>query len=72
MELSLTKEQLEWQLKARSFAQEEIRPISLARDRILDALGPFDWDVVKKGSRLGFRTAALGKEWGGHGIDFVA
>ena len=31
----------------------------------------WDWDIIKKGSKLGFRTAAVPKEWGGHGIDFV-
>ena len=72
MDVTLTPQQVEWQMKARKFAQEEVRPISLARDGVIDALGAFDWDVVKKGSRLGFRTAALSKEWGGHGIDFVS
>ena len=31
----------------------------------------FDWDIIRKGSTLGFRTAVVPKEWGGHGIDFV-
>ena len=34
MEFSLHQEAREWQAKARTFAQEEIRPISLTRDRI--------------------------------------
>jgi alkylation response protein AidB-like acyl-CoA dehydrogenase len=57
--------------KARKFAHEEIRPISLARDRIADAPATFDWDIIRKGSRLGLRTAVVAKQWGGHGIDFV-
>jgi alkylation response protein AidB-like acyl-CoA dehydrogenase len=61
----------EAQLKARKFAQEELEPVSLARDRIPDALGPFEWDIIRKGSQLGFRTAVVPKEWGGHGLDFV-
>src|SRR5439155_1533854 len=31
----------------------------------------FDWEIIKKGSKLGFRTMAVPKEWGGHGTDFV-
>jgi alkylation response protein AidB-like acyl-CoA dehydrogenase len=68
---SLTEEQRAWQIKARKFAQEEIRPISLARDHIDSPGGTWDWDIIQKGSRLGFRTAVVPKEWGGHGIDFV-
>ncbi len=71
MDFSLNDEQHAWQLKARRFAQEEIRPISLERDRITDPRQTFDWEIIRKGSRLGFRTAAVPKEWGGHGIDFV-
>jgi acyl-CoA dehydrogenase len=68
---SLTEEQRAWQMKARKFAQEQIRPISLARDHIDNPGETWDWDIIRKGSRLGFRTAVVPKEWGGHGIDFV-
>ena len=71
MDFSLNEEQRAWQMKARKFAQEEIRPISLERDRIADPRETFDWEIIRKGSKLGFRTAAVPKEWGGHGIDFV-
>jgi acyl-CoA dehydrogenase len=71
MDFSLNEEQRGWQMEARRFADEEIRPISLQRDRIADPRATIDWDVIRKGSRLGFRTAAVPREWGGHGIDFV-
>jgi len=71
MDFSLTEEQCAWQLKARKFAQEEIAPIALERDRIADPRETFDWEIIRKGSRLGFRTAAVSKEWGGHGTDIV-
>jgi acyl-CoA dehydrogenase len=71
MDLSLNEEQRAWQMKARKFAQDEIRPISLQRDQISDPRARFDWEIIRKGSKLGFRTAAVPKEWGGHGIDFV-
>lgn len=71
MDFSLNEEQRAWQLKARKFAQEEIAPISLQRDAFVDPRETFDWEIIRKGSKLGFRTAAAPKEWGGHGIDSV-
>jgi alkylation response protein AidB-like acyl-CoA dehydrogenase len=71
MDFSLNEEQRAWQMKARKFAEEEIRPISLKRDQISDPRETWDWEIIKKGSKLGFRTLAVPKEWGGHGTDFV-
>jgi alkylation response protein AidB-like acyl-CoA dehydrogenase len=71
MHFELTAEQRDWQMKARRFAQDEIRRISLARDQIQDAAATWDWNIIRKGSKLGFRTAAVPRQWGGHGIDFV-
>lgn len=71
MDLSLSEEQRTWQMKARKFAVEEIRPISLKCDQVADPAGTFDWEIIKKGSRLGFRTAVIPRQYGGHGIDFV-
>ena len=34
MDFGLSTEQRAWQMKAREFALEEVRPLSLARDRI--------------------------------------
>jgi len=71
MDFTLSEESRAWQAKARRFAEDEIRPISQARDNILAPRDTWDWEVIKKGSALGFRTAAVPKAWGGHGIDFV-
>ena len=71
MDFSLNEEQREWQMKARKFALEEIRPRSLQRDAIAVPQDTFDWDLIRKGSKLGFRTAAAPKKFGGHGIDLV-
>ncbi|MFZ0424838.1 MAG: acyl-CoA dehydrogenase family protein [Xanthobacteraceae bacterium] len=71
MDFTLSNEQRDWQMTARKFADEEIRPISLARDAIPTAHETFDWEIVKKGSKLGFRTLAVPKEYGGQGTDFV-
>jgi alkylation response protein AidB-like acyl-CoA dehydrogenase len=72
MDFTLSNAQRSWQMAARKFADEEVRPISLARDAIPSAAETWDWDIIKKGSRLGFRTLAVPKEWGGHGADFVS
>ena len=71
MNFSLTDQQKTWQMKAREFARQVIAPISLSRDRIADPRDTFDWNLIREGGELGFRTAALPIEWGGHGVDLV-
>lgn len=71
MDISLTEDQCRWQAQAREFAATEIRPVSLICDRALDPAKTFKWDIIRKGSRLGLRTAAVPKQYGGHGIDFI-
>jgi len=71
VDFSLNEEQRAWQLKARKFADEEIRPLSIKRDAIAAPRETFDWAIIKRGSQLGFRTAAVPKAWGGAGIDYV-
>ena len=71
MDFALTEEQRAWQIKARKFAEEEIKPITLERDQIADPVETFTWDIIKRGSKLGFRTAVLEKARGGPAIDFV-
>ena len=72
MDFTLNEEQRAWQEKARKFAEEEIRPVSLARDRILDPKETWDWELIKKGSKLGFRTLAVPEAYGGPGADYVS
>ncbi len=72
MDFALNEEQRGWQTEARKFAEDEIRPISLERDQIEGAFEPWDWNIMEKGSKLGFRTLAVPKEWGGPGADFVS
>jgi len=71
MDFALNEEQRGWQNEARKFAEEELRPASLKRDQIEGGFEPWDWDIMEKGSKLGFRTLAVPKEWGGPGADFV-
>ena len=71
MDFSLNEEQRGWQMEARRFAEEEIRPLSVKQDQIADPRETWDWDIIVRGSKLGFRTLAVPKEWGGPGADFV-
>ena len=71
MDFSLNEEQRRWQNEARHFAQEVLLPNSLKRDQIEGALEPWDWEIIKAGSKLGFRTFTVPKDLGGHGADFV-
>ena len=71
MDFSLNEEQRGWQMEARRFAEDEIRPLSLKRDQIGDPKETWDWGIIERGSKLGFRTLAVPKEWGGPGADFV-
>src|SRR5262247_3951140 len=71
MDFSLSNEQRSWQMLARKFADEEILPISLERDAIPSARETWTWDIIKKGSKLGLRTMAVPKKYGGQETDFV-
>ena len=72
MDFSLNEEQRHWQAEARKFAAEVLRPASVARDQIEGGFEPWDWDIIEAGSKLGFRTLAVPKDWGGPGADFVS
>lgn len=71
MDFSLNEEQRAWQMKARKFAAEVIRPLSLKREQIADPKETWDWELIRKGSELGFRTLVVPKKYGGHEVDFV-
>ncbi len=72
MDFSLNEEQRGWQLKAREFSEKVIRPLSLERDQIPGPFDPWDWNVIEQGSKLGFRTMAVPKKFGGPETDFVS
>ena len=70
IDFDLTDEQKALQKMARDFAEREIRPIAEKLDRSENLLQDFPWDMLKKASKLGLRTVALPKEYGGPGFDF--
>jgi acyl-CoA dehydrogenase len=71
MDFSLNEEQRRWQDEARHFAKDVLRPASLKRDQIEGGFEPWDWNIIKQGSKIGFRTFAVPKDLGGIGADFV-
>ena len=51
MDFTLSNEQRSWQMTARKFAEEEIRPISLERDGIADPRETFEpWRFPRNGA----------------------
>jgi alkylation response protein AidB-like acyl-CoA dehydrogenase len=67
-DIRLSPEQREFRNLARKFAQEEIRPNAMALDREPEWEKRIPWDLLKKGSQLGFRTFVLSEENGGSGM----
>jgi alkylation response protein AidB-like acyl-CoA dehydrogenase len=66
-DIRLNEEQRAFQQMAREFAQDAIRPIALELDARPKWEDRIPWDVLKKGSQLGFRTFVLSEENGGAG-----
>src|SRR5688572_4299180 len=66
-DIRLNDEQRAYQQLAREFAQNEIQPLALDLDRKANWEERIPWEVLKKGSKLGFRTFALQEENGGAG-----
>jgi alkylation response protein AidB-like acyl-CoA dehydrogenase len=74
VDFHFTEEQLSLQQLCKDFALNEIKPVAKELDKISDPREvheKFPWDVIRKGSELGLRTAALPKEHGGMGIGIL-
>ena len=65
----ITSEQIEIRRTVRQFAEKEIKPIALARDREEHFDKRFPWHVLAKAEKLGLRTLALSENKGGGGAD---
>jgi len=53
VDFTLTEEQLALQKLARDFADKEIKPIAMERDRMVDPKEAFPVDLFKRRLRLG-------------------
>jgi alkylation response protein AidB-like acyl-CoA dehydrogenase len=56
MDFKLSEEQLILRQTAREFAQNEVRPLCQVLDAKPDPKDCFSWELIKKVSKLGFRT----------------
>ena len=52
----------------RDFAQNEIKPVAIDLDKQQRWEDRVPWDLLKKGSQLGFRTFVLSEQNGGSGL----
>jgi alkylation response protein AidB-like acyl-CoA dehydrogenase len=66
-DIRLNEEQRMFQQMARDFAENEIKPIAVELDAKPDWEDRIPWEVLKKGSQLGFRSFVLQEENGGAG-----
>lgn len=65
----LSAEQREMLETTRRFAREVVAPVAAELDRRESPADCFSWDIVEAADRAGIRTATLGEEYGGAGID---
>ena len=70
MDFRLTEEQEMIRDMVRDFAQNEVKPVALEYDHKTDPQDCVPWDLLKKASDLGLRTAAIPEKFGGEGADY--
>ncbi len=70
MDFRLTEEQEMIREMVRDFAQKEVRPVAMDYDHKTDPKDCVPWDLLKKASELGLRTAAIPEKFGGVGADY--
>src|SRR5215208_6286654 len=69
-DFALTPEQVELQSLAREFVAEHVKPVAFEQERVRDWRERAPWEMIEAGSKLGLRTLALPREWGGRSIDY--
>jgi alkylation response protein AidB-like acyl-CoA dehydrogenase len=69
MDFELSEEQIILYRTTREFAEKEVRPRAKELDEEPNPLDRVDWDLIKKASKLGFRTLTFPEEHGGAGAD---
>jgi alkylation response protein AidB-like acyl-CoA dehydrogenase len=67
-DIRLSEEQEAFRALARAFAQDEIKPVAIDLDKQQKWEDRVPWDLLRKGSQLGFRTFVLSEENGGSGL----
>src|SRR5512136_2211889 len=70
MDFRLTEEQEMIRDMVRDFAENEVKPVAMEYDAKKDPKDCVPWDLLKKASELGLRTAAIPEKFGGVGADY--
>ena len=70
-DFALTAEQAELQALVCEFVAEHVKPVAMEREKIRDWQDRAPWEIIEAGSKLGLRTLALPKEWGGRAVDYA-
>jgi alkylation response protein AidB-like acyl-CoA dehydrogenase len=68
----LNAEQKALQKAFREFAQKEIKPIAMERDKIDDPAEAFPVDLFKKSFELDLHTSCIPEKYGGMGLDALS
>lgn len=68
----LTEEQRMIRDMVRDFAENEVKPVAMEYDRRPNPEDCVPWDLIKKASQLGLRTAAIPEKFGGGGADYLS
>lgn len=71
MSIQFTEEQIALRDLARDFFEKEVRPVAAEIDARPDPKDCYPGELVKKMSKIGLRTLALPKEYGGANADVV-
>ena len=71
VDFQLTPRQLELRDTARKFAVEVMAPAAEKADRVPEPDKSFNWDVIRKASKLGLRTLTVPEKYGGEGADVL-
>lgn len=67
IDFELSEEQRQLQETARRFAENEIKPIAIDVDRVLDPAQSYPKEVIRKGFELGFHSLLIPEKYGGIG-----
>lgn len=71
VDFTVTARQKQLREIAMNFAIKEVIPVCERMDRVPEPDKAFDWELVRKASKLGLRTLSVPKEFGGEGADVL-
>jgi alkylation response protein AidB-like acyl-CoA dehydrogenase len=71
VDFEMTEDQKMLYHLTREFAEKEVRPVAKELDKKASPAERIDWELIKKASRLGFRTLTWPEEYGGMNADVL-